>query len=226
MQYLWSDTWSFLKQQSHFLGTWIFLSLCSNLAALGCVLTLIVLGASLVVLLGYMINAAVMTVKLFCVISVCFVLFLFWFLLRKIVILFNVILVNTLDAAHGRSLRGFSHRVDNMKTMMVGICYAMLVTLGSLFLIIPGILCLIYFNLAYWIMLEDDCSITQSFIRSSALVSHNFWKVSVFMGLLFLLQCIPFFWILNIFFPAYWLCLSFLYVRLKESHLTRTQSLH
>jgi len=209
-------SWNFVKAQSALFGSWAYLSLIAGLCMGG-----LFFVAAMIFLILFMFWTFLVSILPFpALLSVLFILLgigALGLVLRRFIGYLNVVAINALDAVHGRPLRRFENRIESMKTLYVCCAYFMLIALGSLFLIIPGIIFAVRFSLAYWVMLEEGMGVRQSLMRSWDLTRGCFLSVAVLLLLISLECLIPF---LNIIFPLPFFCMANLFVQLHQRKLT------
>jgi|GEM_PF-1328499 len=210
------SSWNFVKAQSAVLGSWAFLSVMAGLCMLGLFFAEVLIFLTFFMFWKFLVLIFPFP-ALLCVLFVVLGAMALVFVLRKFIGYLNVLAINALDAAHGRPLRRFENRVGNMTTLYVGCAYFMLISVGSLFLIIPGIIFAVRFSLAYWVMLEEGTGVRQSLMRSWDLTRGCFLSVAVLLLVVALESLIPF---LNIIFPVPFFCMANLYVQLHQRKLT------
>lgn len=205
-----SSCWSLIKAQTDHFGIWVVLSLISYLCIFTALFTWGVCSAVVMIQVSSVLGR-------FFIATVCVASLVL--LLRYVVSYFNVLALNALDAAHGRTLRKFEHGVNRMATLGVVVSYVALISIGSVFLIIPGLVFAVRFSLAYLVMLEQGTTVWQSLILSWDLTRGYFVPVAVLLLVISLESCIPF---LNLIFPVPSFCMANLYVQLNQRKLTAT----
>ena len=128
----------------------------------------------------------------------------------------NVTIANSLDASYQKPLRKFNNRVQVRSLLFIGFFQAMVVGIGILILIIPGIYFAVRFSLSRLIILDEQCGAIEAMQKSWALTENNLGIVLPVCVLAFILLVFPVTRLINVFFPLIDLMMSHAYVSLKQ----------
>jgi len=228
----------FIKEQFKTIGTWVSISLKAHLGIL-CWTILGMLPISFIVgfFMAIFENITVDVIDLFKVILyqypfrfflmiiILLALFLgaFYVLyksLKKVIGFMNVVFLNALAAAENKKLPKFSHKDERLSFILYLLLFSIGTFLGTILLIVPGVIFLIRYSLGSLIMLDEKCSPLQAFKKNWDLTKGSFWPIFIIEFPLFLINYIPYlnilFILLNIFIPIQVLVYAYLYAQLKE----------
>lgn len=136
--------------------------------------------------------------------------------LVQIVSYSNVPIANSLDAAYKRPLRKLRNRVQVRSLLFVGFFQAMIVGVGVLMFIIPGIYFAVRFSLARLVILDEQRGSIDAMKKSWELTENNFYNVFPVCAVAFLLFIFPITRLVNILFPFIDLMMANAYVWLKQ----------
>ncbi|MCX5923489.1 MAG: YciC family protein [Candidatus Dependentiae bacterium] len=136
--------------------------------------------------------------------------------LVQIVSYSNVPIANSLDAAYQKPLRGFNNRVQVRALFFVGIFQSIVIGLGFLMLIVPGIYFAVRFSFARLIILDEQCGSMSAMKKSWELTENNFSNLFPVSVCTFVLLMFPITRLINLFFPFIDLMMSYVYVSLRQ----------
>lgn len=215
---LFEGLWIFVKEQFKRLDTWAMISCFSFFGAMG-----------LAILIGLLISLAIgsfAVVFSFFFFPLAFIiptlltlaiLFISYKLLKKMMGIANALMLNVLAAVENRTLPRFSIRDERLSVLVLGLAYILMIMVGVLLLVIPGIIFLIRFSMSYMIMLEEKCSIKQAMQKSWQLTEGNFWPMFVFIFPMILISsAIPLLAIIYVFIPLNMWIYGYIYRQLKQ----------
>ncbi len=128
----------------------------------------------------------------------------------------NISPANALDAAYGKPLRLFKDRVQLRSLFFVPMLQGIIVGLGFLLLIVPGVYFAVRFSLARNIVLDERCGTLPALRKSWDLTQNNVAAMLPVIIWAMLLLFFPITRIINIFFPFVDLLMSYTYVSLRQ----------
>ena len=128
----------------------------------------------------------------------------------------NVPVANALDVAYGKPMRKFSNRVQIRALLFVPLLQAIIIGLGLICFVVPGIYFAVRFSLARNIAIDEHCRSTHALAVSWRMTQGNFWSLLPVGILSATLLLFPITRILNMFFPFVDLLMSHTYVFLKQ----------
>jgi len=228
----------FIKEQFEQIGAWVSISLKAYLGILGwTILGVIPLSWIVGLFIAISENISVELVDLFKVISsqypfrffVVIIISLAIFLgslyvlyksVKKIIGFMNVLNFNALAAAENKKLPKFSHKDERISFILLSLLFYIGMLLGTILLIVPGVIFFVRCFFGYLIMLDEKCSPLQAFKKSWNLTQGNFWPIFIIIFPLLLINYIPYFniifIILNIFIPIQNWVPAYLYTQLQK----------
>ncbi|HSW77151.1 MAG TPA: YciC family protein [Candidatus Saccharimonadales bacterium] len=139
-----------------------------------------------------------------------------FFMLVKLVNIAYIPTANALDVAQGKKMRNFKYKMTSGTLLLVNILMMLIIMVGLVLLIIPGIIFAVRFSFAPFIVLDEKYGAFQAMSRSWKLTENKFVQLCPIVVLAGIFQYIPIINLLNFFFPFTNLIMSFAYVSLKE----------
>jgi uncharacterized membrane protein len=123
------------------------------------------------------------------------------------------VLLDLYDTGHSSIKRFFSTYTLLVRLSIASLLLNLLCGLGFVLLIVPGLLFLTYYHFAWLIIIDQRCSIRESFAKSRALVRNNGWQVFLLLIICIALNMVPF----AIFQPLTLLALITVYKQLRAA---------
>ncbi|MCX5924258.1 MAG: YciC family protein [Candidatus Dependentiae bacterium] len=136
--------------------------------------------------------------------------------LVKIINIAFIPFANAFDVAQGKPMRKFENKMTSSALLLATVLTVLAVLFGLVLLIIPGIIFLVRFSLAPFIIIDERCGAMEAMSKSWKLTKNNLavlFPVIVWTGIL---RCIPIINVLVYLFPFNDLTMSYAYVSLKE----------
>ncbi len=96
----------------------------------------------------------------------------------------GAVAVSLTQTEHGRAptLREISRRLDYRRLIAVDVLYGLMVTLGLVALVVPGVLLFVWFGLSGPVVEIEGRGVRGAFARSWRLVRGHFWTVLAVLG--------------------------------------------
>ncbi len=220
---LFEGLWVFIKKEFLRIDSWVLISFVSYFAAL-CLGMLV--GLSFGLEIAYIIynSDAIFNFQQNPFIAIGFILitllmlYLSYKIAQKAVGIANALMLNILAAVDDRPLPRFSIRDERLSVLALFFIYFLSIIVGTIFLIIPGIIVLIRFSMSYMIMLDEQCSIKEALQKSWQLTEGNFWQLFVFIFPLLLIgYAVPLLTIFFVFIPLNMWTYGYIYHQLKQN---------
>jgi hypothetical protein len=215
---LFDGIWIFIKEQLKRLDTWAMISCLSYLGTFGLgmligLLIVLAVGSFVVGYSFFSFPVAFIIPTLFSLV----ILFLVFKIAKKTIGIANVLMLNILAAVENKTLPKFSIRDERLSISVLALVYCLFIIAGLLLLVVPGIIFLIRFSMAYMIMLDEKCSIKEALQKSWELTEGNFWPMFVFIFPMILIgSLIPLFSIVYFFIPLNMWVYGYIYHQLKQ----------
>lgn len=146
------------------------------------------------------------------------------FVVKIMIKMANVWAINALDAAYNRPLRNFNTHAVSMKIPLLLLIESLLVLIGFICFIIPGIILTIRFSLARYVMLDQKCGIVQALRTSWNMTKGEQWPLFILLLIMAVYPFIgfvswifvPIIWWIDYIFPVSNLMYASVYVQLKK----------
>ncbi|MBI2344541.1 hypothetical protein HYV10_00515 [Candidatus Dependentiae bacterium] len=217
---------SFINEQFKRLDIWVMISCISYFAGIG----LIAVGV-LFACIGfggfYITNFVFNIFSIFnlqatplnFIVSIAFMLlfiFIAYKIFQKAIGILNALMLNSLAATEDKELPRFKQRDERLSFLLYSLLYFLIFILGSIFLIIPGIIFFVRFAFGYLIMLDEKCSPFEALKKSWNITEGVFWQIFIFIVPVFLITLfIPLSSIIFLFVPLNFWIFAYLYSQLK-----------
>lgn len=218
----------FVKEEFKRLDTWAMLTIISYLGAVGLtLLSIFCIGLDVI----YFVFNYSNIVNFFMVFNVqekpvifiisglitLVALFITYKTMKKAIGIGNIIMVNILAAVQNKTLPKFSQRDERLSFILYIFLFFIGIILGSIFLIVPGVIFFIRCCFGYLIMLDQKCSPLEALKRSWNMTEGNFWPIFIFIIPIFLIQSlIPLIALIFMFIPLNLWIQAYIYNQLKE----------
>ncbi len=214
--------WAFIKKEFKRIDTWAMISFLTYLGVIG--LGLLIGALISLNILYFVFNAPAIfdfqqkpLVFIGSIVVTLLVAYLVYKLLKKMMGIANILMFNVLAAVENKTLPKFSIRDERFGIVGLGFVYLLMIIVGGLFLVVPGIIFLIRFSMSYMIMLDEQCSMKEALQKSWELTEGNFWPIFVFIFPIMLISSvIPLLAIVYMFLPLNMWVYGYIYNQLKQ----------